>query len=168
MSIKSVKVNISRKKCPNDPSVQKLGSQVKRCALQLGDGQTDRHESENRGHPFRVSGLFSNFPSTYHQGAAQSSMCSFKPDYFISYMFCLVENQYTSYKFPSLYSPEPVEPPPKTYTTRDKFEYFKPSVQVELDNNDKWDTVTEMFIRGKKGKMMLKYNLKCSSIALLM
>jgi len=45
---------------------------------------------------------------------------------------------------------EPVEPPPKTYTTRDKFEYFKPSVQVELDNNDKWDTVTEMFIRGWK------------------
>ena len=30
------------------------------------DGQTDKthtHESENRGHPFRVSGIF---PSTYH------------------------------------------------------------------------------------------------------
>ena len=35
------------------------------------DGQTDIHESENRGHPFRVSGFFSNFPSTYHQGAVQ-------------------------------------------------------------------------------------------------
>ena len=32
------------------------------------DGQTDRHGSENRGHPFRVSGFFSTFPSTYHQG----------------------------------------------------------------------------------------------------
>lgn len=53
-------------------------------------------------------------------------------------------------------SGEPVEPPPKTYTTKDKFEYFKPSVQVEMDNNDKWDTVTEVFIRGWKidGLMM--------------
>jgi len=51
---------------------------------------------------------------------------------------------------------EPVDPPPKTYTTRDKFEYFKPSVQVELDSNDKWDTVSEIFIRGWKvdGPMM--------------
>ena len=32
------------------------------------DRQTDTHESENRGHPFRVSGFF---PSTYHQGSAQ-------------------------------------------------------------------------------------------------
>lgn len=47
-------------------------------------------------------------------------------------------------------SGEPVEPPPKTYTTKDKFEYFKPSVQVEMDNNDKWDTVTEVYIRGWK------------------
>ena len=30
--------------------------------------QTDRHESEYRGHPFRVSGIF---PSTYHQGSVQ-------------------------------------------------------------------------------------------------
>ena len=35
------------------------------------DRQTDRHESENRGHPFRVSGFFSNFLSTYHQGVVQ-------------------------------------------------------------------------------------------------
>ena len=32
--------------------------------------QTDRHESEYWGHPFRVSGFF---PSTYHQGSAQKS-----------------------------------------------------------------------------------------------
>ena len=32
------------------------------------DTQTDRHESEYRGHPFRVSGIF---PSTYHQGSVQ-------------------------------------------------------------------------------------------------
>lgn len=42
------------------------------------------------------------------------------------------------------------EPPPKTYTTKDKFEYFKPSVQVEMDIPDKQDTVTEVFIRGWK------------------
>ena len=32
------------------------------------DRRTDTHESEYRGHPFRVSGIF---PSTYHQGAVQ-------------------------------------------------------------------------------------------------
>ena len=32
------------------------------------DGQIDRREIENRGHPFRVSIFFSDFPSTY-QGA---------------------------------------------------------------------------------------------------
>ncbi|CAL1530498.1 unnamed protein product [Lymnaea stagnalis] len=45
---------------------------------------------------------------------------------------------------------EPIDVPPKTFTTRPKFEYFKPAVQVELDNNDKWDTVTEVFVRGWK------------------
>lgn len=45
---------------------------------------------------------------------------------------------------------EVVEPPPKTYTVKEKFEYFKPSVQVEMDHPDKGDTVTEIFIRGWK------------------
>ena len=45
---------------------------------------------------------------------------------------------------------EPPEPPPKTYVTKDKFEYFKPCIQVEMDNPDKQDTVTEMYIRGWK------------------
>ena len=45
---------------------------------------------------------------------------------------------------------EAVEPPPKTYITKDKFEYFKPCVQVEMDNPDKQDTVTEVFVRGWK------------------
>ena len=44
---------------------------------------------------------------------------------------------------------ELIEPPPKTYTTKEKFEYFKPSVQVEMDHPDKGDTVTEVFVRGK-------------------
>ena len=44
---------------------------------------------------------------------------------------------------------EPPEPPPKTYTVRNKFEYFKPTVQVEMDNPDKQDTVTELYVRGK-------------------
>ena len=43
---------------------------------------------------------------------------------------------------------EPPEPPPKTYTVKNKFEYFKPTVQVEMDNPDKQDTVTELYIRG--------------------
>ncbi|XP_025081859.1 leucine-rich repeat-containing protein 71-like isoform X13 [Pomacea canaliculata] len=45
---------------------------------------------------------------------------------------------------------EPVEPPPKTYTTKDKFEYFKPCVQVEIDPLDKGEAVTEIYIRGWK------------------
>ena len=63
LSIKSVKMKISKsKKCvsfsyPTDPATQKFDSQ-----------QTDRHESDYCGHPFRVSGVF---PSTCHQGLAQ-------------------------------------------------------------------------------------------------
>ncbi|XP_064635865.1 leucine-rich repeat-containing protein 71-like isoform X4 [Lineus longissimus] len=45
---------------------------------------------------------------------------------------------------------EPIDPPPKTYTMKGKFEYFKPSIQVEQDHPDKQDTVTEIFIRGWK------------------
>ena len=44
---------------------------------------------------------------------------------------------------------EPVEAPPKTYTTKDKFEYFKPCIQVEMDHPDKQETVTELYIRGR-------------------
>lgn len=47
---------------------------------------------------------------------------------------------------------EPVEPPPKTYTTKDKFEYFKPCVQVEIDPLDKGEAVTEIYIRGMNAK----------------
>ena len=55
------------------------------------------------------------------------------------------------YVLPSCHAtvPEPKEPPPKTYTMKDKFEYFKPCVQVEMDNPDKQETVTEIFIRGQ-------------------
>ena len=41
------------------------------------DGHTDRHESEYRGHPFRVSGIF---PSTYHQGSVQKSLSGVYPN----------------------------------------------------------------------------------------
>ena len=34
----------------------------------LTETQTDRHESENIGHPFRIQ---KTIPSTYHQGAVQ-------------------------------------------------------------------------------------------------
>ncbi|CAG2223961.1 unnamed protein product [Mytilus edulis] len=45
---------------------------------------------------------------------------------------------------------EGIEAPPKTFTIKEKFEYFKPSVQVEMENFDKPDTVTEIYIRGWK------------------
>lgn len=44
---------------------------------------------------------------------------------------------------------EPLEQPPKTFTTKDKFEYFKPCVQVEVEHVEKQDMVTEVYIRGK-------------------
>ena len=54
------------------PKIRFLGQKVCSVARVQRDTQTDRqtdtHESENRGHPFRVSGIF---PSTYHQGAVQ-------------------------------------------------------------------------------------------------
>ncbi|CAG5127403.1 unnamed protein product, partial [Candidula unifasciata] len=43
-----------------------------------------------------------------------------------------------------------LEGPPKTYITQDKFQYFKPNIQVELDNIERWETVTEIYIRGWK------------------
>ncbi|XP_072174280.1 leucine-rich repeat-containing protein 71-like [Diadema setosum] len=39
---------------------------------------------------------------------------------------------------------------PKTYVTKEKFSYFKPKIQVEMEKEDKPDTVTEVFIRGWK------------------
>ena len=74
-------MNISKNKkkmfffsCPKEHLTQKVGSQVKRCALQPAyrrtHRQTDRHESEYIGHPFRVSGIF---PSAYHQGSVQQT-----------------------------------------------------------------------------------------------
>lgn len=45
---------------------------------------------------------------------------------------------------------EPIDPPPKTYTTKERFEYFRPCIQVEMDHPDKLDTVTEVYIRGWK------------------
>lgn len=57
---------------------------------------------------------------------------------------------------------EPVDAPPKTFTTKDKFEYFKPSVQVEMDNPDKPDTVNEIFIRGWKiDTVMMDIFIQC-------
>ena len=53
MPIKSVKMKISK----NVPRSKAVAPEW-----------TDGHESDYRGHPFRVSGIF---PSTYHQGSAQ-------------------------------------------------------------------------------------------------
>ena len=77
MPIKSVKMKISKNKKTSfflmsqgslDPKIRFLGQQVCSVARVQTDIQTDRHEIEYRGHPFRVSGIF---PSTYHQGSAQ-------------------------------------------------------------------------------------------------
>ena len=70
MAIKSVKMKISK----NEKTF--LGQKVCSVAHEWTDRQTysqadtqpDRHESEYRGHPYRVSGFF---PSTYHHGSVQ-------------------------------------------------------------------------------------------------
>ena len=85
MPIKSVKMKISKNKKMRfflmsqgslDPKIRFIGQKV--CSVarvqtdtqthRHTDRQTDRHESEYRGHPFRVSGIF---PSTYYQGSVQ-------------------------------------------------------------------------------------------------
>ena len=40
------------------------------------------------------------------------------------------------------------ELPPKTYITKERLDYFKPCIQVEMDHPDKLDSVTEVYIRG--------------------
>ncbi|CAF0719168.1 unnamed protein product [Adineta steineri] len=42
------------------------------------------------------------------------------------------------------------EPLPKTYSLRDHLEYFKPKIQLEMDNPDKQDTLTEIHIHAWK------------------
>ena len=44
------------------------------------------------------------------------------------------------------------EPLPKTYVLNNSFEYFKPRIQVEMENKEKPETITEIYIRGKKLK----------------
>jgi hypothetical protein len=39
---------------------------------------------------------------------------------------------------------------PSTYLIKDSFSYFKPKIGVEMDNADKLDTVTEIYIRSWK------------------
>lgn len=51
--------------------------------------------------------------------------------------------------FVIFWTAEPGEP--KTYKTKDKFEYFKPSLQVVMDNSEKpgmAGNVTEIYVRG--------------------
>jgi hypothetical protein len=40
--------------------------------------------------------------------------------------------------------------PPKTFVIKESFEYFKPKINVEMDNPDKLDTVTELHVKGWK------------------
>ena len=41
-----------------------------------------------------------------------------------------------------------VEAPPKTYVTKDFFEYFKPKIQIELESADSPESCVEIFTRG--------------------
>ena len=81
MPIKSVKMKISKNKKMRfflmfqgslNPKIiflaQKLWPVARVQRNTQTDRQTDTHESEYRGHPFRVSGFF---PSIYHQGSVQ-------------------------------------------------------------------------------------------------
>ena len=39
---------------------------------------------------------------------------------------------------------------PKSFVLKEALEYFKPKIQVEMDNPDKQDTVTEIHVKGWK------------------
>merc|ERR1711923_427382 len=81
MPIKSLNMKISKNtKMPFflisqgllTPKIMFLGQKLCSVArIQRHDRHTDRYESGNCGHLFRVSGVF---PSTYHQGSAQLTM----------------------------------------------------------------------------------------------
>lgn len=43
-----------------------------------------------------------------------------------------------------------IELPPKSFVIKDSFDYFKPKIQVEMENPDKLDTVTEIHVKGWK------------------
>lgn len=43
-----------------------------------------------------------------------------------------------------------IELPPKSFVIKDSAEYFKPKIQVEMDNPDKLDSVTEIHVKGWK------------------
>ena len=58
-----------------NPKIRFLGQKVYSVARPQTDRQTDRHESEYRGYPFKVSGCFS---STYHQGSVQYERQAYK------------------------------------------------------------------------------------------
>ncbi|XP_031550056.1 leucine-rich repeat-containing protein 71-like, partial [Actinia tenebrosa] len=45
---------------------------------------------------------------------------------------------------------EPEEPPPATYTVKDKYTYFKPRVEVELEEEGNKSHVKEIYMRGWK------------------
>ena len=80
MTIKSVKMKNSeknKKMCSFlmsqgslNPRIRFLGQKLWAIARVQTDGRTDGDDSDYRGHPFRVSGVF---PSTYHQGSAQKN-----------------------------------------------------------------------------------------------
>ncbi|XP_071825143.1 leucine-rich repeat-containing protein 71-like isoform X2 [Apostichopus japonicus] len=54
------------------------------------------------------------------------------------------------------------DPTPKTYVTKEKYQYFKPTIQVEMENDDKPATVTEIYIRGWKiDEMMVGIFKQC-------
>lgn len=40
--------------------------------------------------------------------------------------------------------------PPKSFVIKEPAEYYKPKIHVEMENPDKLDTVTEVFIKGWK------------------
>ncbi|XP_046567988.1 leucine-rich repeat-containing protein 71-like [Haliotis rubra] len=106
---------------------------------QSSSSQDAQDEDSNKTpEPYNCSGLFqSDFAELCHR-----QDMTFVPQ--------IVPRPRPPAPSPSQVAEEPVEPPPKTYTVKDKFEYFKPSIQVEMDNPDKLDTVTEIYIHGWK------------------
>ena len=73
------------------PKIRFLGQNLWSIALSPHT-LTQTHESEYRGHLFRVSGIF---PSTYHQGSVQQHICYYLPVIVFNYYFTC--NAHASY-----------------------------------------------------------------------
>ena len=50
---------------------------------------------------------------------------------------------------------EPEEPPPSTYSMKEKFTYFKPRVEIETEEEGNKSFIRDIYVRGTVGTTLL-------------